>query len=359
MAKEYAEYDPKNMPFRRLGPSGLRVPVFSLGGWLTLGGTVLGDPVKEIMKVAFENGVNMFDTAEGYAAGQSEIEMGRVIRELNWRRSDIIITTKLFWGLHQKNPNDMGLSRKHIIEGTKGSLQRLGLDYVDVLFAHRPDPTVPMEEIVRAFNFVIEQGWVFYWATSEWSAQQIEEAFHIADKYGLMGPIAEQCQHHMLHRERPEKEYAPIYRNYGIGTTVFSALAGGLLTGKYNNGIPEDSRLAKHKDLDFLKKLTDSFSEEEGKKKLDQVSQLAKLAEGELGCTVAQLALAWIAKNPNTSTVIMGASKPQQVLDNLKAIDVLPKLTPAVMEKIESILGNAPEPEPTWGRSPLDKFGRL
>ncbi|EPQ60308.1 Aldo/keto reductase [Gloeophyllum trabeum ATCC 11539] len=358
MPGEYKEFDPKNMPFRRLGSSGLRVPVFSLGGWLTLGGTVIGDPVKEIIKVAFENGINMFDTAEGYAQGKSEEEMGRVIKELNLRRSDLVISTKIFFGTRE-GPNDKGLSRKHIIEGTKASLERLGLDYVDIIFAHRPDPTVPMEETVRAFNYVIDQGWAFYWATSEWTAQEIEEAHHIAHVYGLIAPVAEQCQHHMLHRERPEKEYEPLYKKYGLGTTVFSALAGGLLTGKYNKGIPQDSRLAKHSDLPFLKQLIDSFGEEEGKRKLQVVQQLNDLATNELGCSVAHLALAWVAKNPNTSTVILGASKPEQVLDNLKAIEVIPKLTPEVMDKIEKILGNKPEPISTWGRPPLDKFGRL
>jgi len=350
------EFDPKNMPFRRLGPSGLRVPVFSLGGWLTLGGTVIGDPVRDIVKVAFDNGINMFDTAEGYAAGRSEIEMGRVIKELGYRRSDLVITTKLFFGT-RKGPNDTGLSRKHIIEGTQESLQRLGLDYVDVLFAHRPDYTTPMEEIVRAFNFVIEKGWVFYWATSEWSARDIEEAYHVAEKLNLIPPIAEQCQHHMFHRERPEKEYDPIYRKYGVGTTVWSALASGLLTGKYNDGIPENSRFANH--ADFFKNALQSFNEEEGKAKIAKVRALTKFAETELGCTVGQLALAWVAKNPNTSTVILGASKPEQVVENLKALDVLPKLTPEVLDKIDEILANKPDGTPTFGRPALDKFGRL
>jgi voltage-dependent potassium channel beta subunit len=349
-SSNYAEYDPKGMPFRRLGPSGLRVPVFSLGGWLTLGGTVVGDPVKDIIKVAFEHGINMFDTAEGYAAGNSELEMGRVIRELNLRRTDLVITTKLFFGT-RRGPNDMGLSRKHIIEGTKASLERLGLDYVDVLFAHRPDPTVPMEEIVRAFNWVIQQGWAFYWATSEWSAYQIEEAFHVADKLGLVGPIAEQCQHHMFHRERPEKEYAPIYKKYDIGTTVWSALASGLLTGKYNNGIPANSRFANH--ADFFKTTLQSLNEEEGHQKIAKVKELTALAE-ELGCSTAALALAWVAVKPSTSTVILGASKPEQVVENLKALDVIPKLTPAVLARIETILGTKPDPEREWGRPPLD-----
>lgn len=323
---------------------------------MTLGGTVIGDPVKEIIKTAFDHGINMFDTAEVYADGNSEKEMGRVIKELGFRRTDLIITTKLYWG-HRQNPNGTGLSRKHIIEGTQASLERLGLDYVDVLFAHRPDISVPMEETVRAFNFVIEKGWAFYWATSEWSAREIEEAYHVADKLGLIPPIAEQCQHHMFHRERPESEYAPIYKKYQIGTTVWSALASGLLTGKYNNGIPEGSRYDNHKD--FFKNTIQSLNEEEGMKKLEKVRALTELAEKELGCTTAQLALAWVAVNPNTSTVILGASKPEQVVENLKAIEVLPKLTPEVLAKIEAILDNKPADLPTFGRPALDKFGRL
>ncbi|KZT73315.1 Aldo/keto reductase [Daedalea quercina L-15889] len=350
------EYDSKGMPFRRLGPSGLRVPVFSLGGWLTLGGSVKGDPVKDIIKVAFDNGINMFDTAEVYADGNSEKEMGRVIKELNLRRTDLIITTKLFWG-HKNHPNGTGLSRKHIIEGTQLSLERLGLNYVDVIFAHRPDSTVPMDEIVRAFNYVIDKGWAFYWATSEWSAREIEEAYHVADKLGLQGPIAEQCQHNMFHRDRPEGEYAPLYKKYGLGTTVFSALSGGLLTGKYNNGIPAGSRYENH--ADFFKNTINSLNEEEGLKKIEKVKTLSAFAEKELGCTVSQLALAWIAINPNTSTVILGASRPEQVLANLKALEVIPKLTPAVLEKIEEILQNKPAPPPTFGRPELDASGRL
>jgi len=349
------EFDPKGMQFRRLGPSGLRVPVFSLGSWLTLGGTVTGDPVKEIIKLAYENGINMFDTAEGYAKGRSELEMGRVIKELGYRRTDMVITTKLFFGT-RSGPNDTGLSRKHIIEGTQASLERLGLDYVDVIFAHRPDYSTPMEEIVRAFNYVIEKGWAFYWATSEWSARDIEEAYHVADKLNLIAPIAEQCQHHMFHRERPEREYAPLYKKYAIGTTVWSALASGLLTGKYNNGIPENSRFATHSD--FFKDTLRSLNEEEGHTKIRKVQELTKLAETELGCSVTHLALAWVAKNPNTSTVILGATKPEQVLDNLKALDVIPKLTPEILNKIDAILDNKPAPTPSFGRPSLDPCGR-
>ncbi|KAG6864251.1 hypothetical protein C0991_011071 [Blastosporella zonata] len=349
------EFDPKNMPFRRLGPSGLRVPVFSLGGWLTFGGSVVGDPVKDIIKTAFDAGINMFDTAEAYAGGKSELEMGRVIKELGLRRTDLVITTKLFWGL-RKGPNDGGLSRKHIIEGTKESLERLGLDYVDVLFAHRADSTVPMEETVRAFNYVIDKGWAFYWATSEWSAREIEEAHHVADKLGLQGPIAEQCQHHMFHRERPEKEYDPLYRKYGLGTTTWSSLASGLLTGKYNDGIPEGSRFAT---TAMFKSTVESLQTEEGKEKIRKVRELTKLAAEELQTTPGALALAWVAKNPNTSTVILGATSPEQLKENLKAVEVLPRLTPEIMEKIEAILNNKPSPPVNYGRPVLDRFGRL
>ncbi|PAV22871.1 voltage-gated potassium channel beta-2 subunit [Pyrrhoderma noxium] len=345
------EYDPKGMPFRRLGPSGLRVPLFSLGGWITLGGTVKGDLVKDIIKTAFENGINMFDTAEEYSKGKSEEEMGRAIKELGFKRSELIITTKLFWG-HTENPNGGGLSRKHIIEGTQASLKRLQLDYVDVIFAHRPDKTVPVEETVRAFNYVINKGWALYWATSEWSAREIEEAYHIADKLNLIPPIAEQCMHNMFHRERPEKEFAPIYAKYGIGTTVYSALAFGLLTGKYNNGIPPDSRFNELSDM--FKNTVESFEKEEGKTKFTKIDKLAKIAE-ELGCKIHHLALAWIAKKPSTSTVILGASRPEQVIDNLKAIEIVPKLTPEILGRIEEILDNKPPPENLFGRPPLDE----
>ncbi|TBU29779.1 voltage-gated potassium channel beta-2 subunit [Dichomitus squalens] len=348
-------YETKGMPFRRLGPSGLRVPLFSLGAWLTYGATVVGDPVKECIKTALEHGINMFDTAEGYAEGKAELEMGRVFKELDVKRTDIIVSTKIFWG--GKGPNDTGLSRKHIIEGTKKCLERLQLDYVDVIFAHRPDHSVPMEEIVRAFNFVIDQGWAFYWATSEWSAHEIEEAYHVASKLGLIAPIAEQCQHNMFHRERPEKEYAPLYKNYSIGTTVWSGLARGLLTGKYNNGIPSDSRFAVH--ADFFKTRLEKLQSEEGQREIEKVKQLSEFAEKELGCGVQHLALAWLAVNPNTSTVILGASKPEQIVDNLKALDVIPKLTSEVLEKIEHILENKPTPWTTYGRASLDTSVRF
>ncbi|KIY53952.1 Aldo/keto reductase [Fistulina hepatica ATCC 64428] len=349
------EYDPKGMPFRRLGPSGLRVPLFSLGGWLTYGGTVTGDPVKEIIKTAFENGINMFDTAEAYAAGKCELEMGRVIKELGYRRSDLVITAKIYFGV-RNGPNDTGLSRKHIIEGTKDSLSRLQMEYVDVIFAHRPDPTVSMEEIVRAFNFVIEKGWAFYWGTSEWSAAQLEEAFQVAERHHLIGPVADQCQYSMFHRERPEKEYAPLYLKYNLGTTVWSPLNYGILTGKYNDGIPKESRFTTNKD--FFGNTVRDLQTPEGQAKIDKVRKLTEVAKGKSYTTTAALALAWVAKSSNTSTVILGASKPSQIVENLAAIKIVPKLTPEIMGRIEDILGNKPGPVVMQARQALDPLGR-
>jgi len=352
--KQYPLFDTKGMPFRRLGNTGLRVPLLSLGGWLTLGGSVTGDPVKEIIQTAFENGINMFDTAEAYAKGKSELEMGRVIKELGYKRTDLVITTKLFWGL-RSGPNDGGLSRKHIIEGTQESLERLQMTYVDVIFAHRYDSTVPMEEIVRAFNYVIEKGWAFYWGTSEWSVQEIEEAHHIATKLNLIAPIAEQMQHHMFHRERPEKEYAVLYKNYGYGTTLWSPLASGVLTGKYNDGIPEGSRFAREA---MFKGREAQLKTEEGLAQIEKVKKLTKIAES-LDSTPTALALAWLAKNPNTSTIILGVTSAQQLVQNLEALKVLPKITDEHLAKIEEILDNKPEPFPDYGRPPLDAYGKL
>ncbi|CAE6454803.1 unnamed protein product [Rhizoctonia solani] len=356
------EYDPKDMQFRKLGNAGLRVPVFSLGGWLTFGGTVKGDPVKEIVKLAFDHGINMIDLAESYSKGESEREVfvnsnwldtpaliydsdsGRVLEELGIRRSDLIISSKIFFGqANRKGPNDKGLSRKHVIEGMKEILERLRIDYVDIIFAHRPDPTVPMEEVVRAFNHLIDTGKAFYWGTSEWSARQVEEAYHVAAKLKLIAPIAEQVQYNCLHRQRFESEYQYLYDQYGYGTTIWSPLANGLLTGKYNNGIPEGSRFATN--ANFFKTKIEGLSNEEGLKNLDKVKELTKFAETELGCSVTILALAWAASHPNASTVILGASSPEQLLENLKALKMLNKFTPEVREKINKILNNTPAPE--------------
>ncbi|PWN46312.1 putative potassium channel beta subunit protein [Ceraceosorus guamensis] len=352
-------YDPKNMIFQRLGDSGLRVSKFSLGGWLTYGGTVDTAKTKEILKVAFENGISTFDTAEVYSGGECEIAMGQAVKELGWRRSDVVLITKIFFGTGSKDPNGRGLSRKHLVEGTDASLERAGLKYWDVIMAHRPDVSVPMHEIVRGFNHLIDTGRCFYWGTSEWTAQQIEEAHGVADKLGLIPPVADQAKYSALHREKIEKEYAPLYKKYGYGLTTWSPLESGLLTGKYNDiaqgKIPDGSRYQTKADTftDTIAKLKTP----EGQAKIEKVKGLTKIAES-LGTSVAILSLAWAASNPNVSTVILGASKTEQVLENLKALDILPKLTPEVHEQIEKVLANKPEPDATYGRAPRDTLAR-
>ncbi|KAJ3112597.1 hypothetical protein HK100_002276 [Physocladia obscura] len=238
--------------------------------------------------------------------------------------------------------NEKGLSRKHVVEGTKASLERLQLDYVDLIFAHRPDQDTPMAEIVRAFNFIIDRGWAFYWGTSEWSAEQITDAHRIAENLGLIGPLMEQPQYNMLHRDRFEREYAPLYAKYGLGTTIFSPLATGILTGKYNTEIPADSRLAHN---EYFKKIAVSLETVEGKAKLAKITGLQPIAK-KLECTLAQLALAWCIKNPNVSTVITGASKPSQIAENIQALSVVPKLTDEILSEIDAVLENKPESQP-------------
>jgi len=334
-----SKFDPKDMEFRRLGPAGLKVSVFSLGGWLTYGGTQKGSIVKDCMEAAWNHGINFFDTAEVYSAGQCEIEMGEAFKNLAWPRDEYVLSTKVFFGTSRKEPNTRGLSKKHIIEGLKSSLKRLQHDYVDVVFAHRHDPDVPMKEIVEAFTQAIHMNLAYYWGTSEWSAAQIQEATEIAEKYNLIAPIVEQPQYNAFHRERFEKEYAPLYEKFQYGTTIWSPLASGLLTGKYNDGIPEDSRFATNSA--FFKDTVEKLKSEEGQAKIEKVRKLTKVAE-KLGASVSQLSLAWAAKNPNVSTVILGASKVEQIHDNIGALKLLPKLTPEVMEEIEGILGNKP-----------------
>ncbi|CAD6888159.1 unnamed protein product [Tilletia laevis] len=337
------EFDPKNMQFRQLGNSGLRVSILSFGGWLTLGGTQDAKATEALLKLAFEHGVNTFDTAEVYSGGKCEIAMGQAIKNLDYERSDLVIITKIFFGTGSKSPNGKGLSRKHIVEGLDASLKRLQMDYVDVVKAHRPDVSTPMHEIVRAFNHVINTGKAHYWGTSEWSSFQIQEAHDIADKLGLIPPVSDQCQYNMFHRERPEKEYAPLYEKYGYGTTIWSPLASGVLTGKYNDGVPDDSRLANHKDM------AHRLTSEEGKANIEKVRKLTEIASS-LDTTPTILALAWCASKKHVSTVILGATKPEQLEENLKALDLLEKLTPEVDAKIEEVLANKPEAESTWGR---------
>ena len=329
------------MEYRRLGSAGLRVSALSLGAWVTYGGQVGEEIAYDCMKAAYEAGVNFFDNAESYASGNAETVMGNVIKKLGWKRSDLVVSTKIFWG--GKGPNDTGLSRKHILEGVNASLQRLQMDYVDLVFCHRPDIYTPIEETVRAMNSVINQGKAFYWGTSEWSAQQIMQAYAIARQEHLIPPQMEQPQYHMFHRERVEHEYALLYREIGYGTTIWSPLASGLLSGKYNNGIPQGSRFA----LEGYEWLRERLDKDETKQQIEKVKQLTMLA-GELGCSMAQLAIAWCVKNPNVSTVITGASRGEQVTENMKALDVAAQLTPEVMERIEAILANKPAPIPDF-----------
>ncbi len=329
------------MEYRFLGNSGLKVSALSLGAWVTYGGQVGEQIAFDCMTAAYEAGVNFFDNAEAYANGEAETVMGNVIKKTGWKRSGLIISTKIFWG--GEGPNDSGLSRKHIIEGTDAALKRLQMDYVDLIFCHRPDPDTPIEETVRAMTHVINQGKAFYWGTSEWSAQQIMEAYAVARREHLIPPQMEQPQYHMFHRDRVEGEYARLYTEIGLGTTTWSPLASGLLTGKYNDGIPDGTRVS----LEGYEWLRKMFESEEAQKRLEKVRQMTSVAE-ELGCTMAQMALAWCLKNPNVSTVITGASRTSQVVENMKALEVVEKLTPDVMEQLEEILENKPDSIPRF-----------
>lgn len=338
---------PGNMKYRFLGRTGLKVSALSLGGWITYGGQVGDDASYKCMEEAWRLGINYFDTAEIYAAGECEKSMGAAIKKLGWKRTDLVISTKVFFGDGGSGPNDKGLSRKHIIEGVDKCLERLQLDYVEIVMAHRPDPLTPMEEIVRAFTHVINTGKAMYWGGSEWSAFEIEHAIHIADKYNLIAPIADQIQYNAFDRHMEEADYEQVFKLYGYGTTVWSPLASGLLSGKYNDGIPKDSRLGL--DDPFMKRFRDELSTDAGKAKIEKVKKLAEIAK-TLDCTTAQLALAWCLKNPNVSTVITGASRPSQVTENVKALEVEEKITDEVYSQIEKILANKPEAKNLFGR---------
>lgn len=329
------------MEYRFLGSSGLKLSALSLGAWVTYGGQVGESAAYECMTAAYAGGVNFFDNAEAYAGGNAETVMGNVVKRAGWKRSDLVISTKIFWG--GAGPNDRGLSRKHIVEGANAALRRLQMDYVDLIFCHRPDPDTPIEETVRAMSHLIDQGKAFYWGTSEWSAQQITEAHGVARNYGLIPPQMEQPQYNMFHRERVEKEYAHLYAEIGLGTTIWSPLASGLLTGKYSEGIPGNTRVTL-KGYEWLKK---SFESEEGNIRIEKTREIGKVAQ-DLGCTTAQLALAWCLKNPNVSSVITGASRAEQVEENMKALDVVPQLGDDVMARLEEILDNKPRPAPSF-----------
>jgi voltage-dependent potassium channel beta subunit len=330
------------MEYRRLGNSGLKVSALSFGSWVTFKKQVDVDLAVDLLKTAYDGGVNFFDNAEIYAHGQSEIIMGAALQKLGWSRDTYAVSSKVRWGA-VPNPKPMqgGLSRKHIVEACYQALKRLQVEYLDMYFCHRPDPDVPMEEVVRSMNELIQRGLVFYWGTSEWSAQQIMEAHSVARQYNLIPPTMEQPQYNMFERNRFEVEYGRLYDTIGLGTTIWSPLASGLLTGKYNDGIPDDSRL-NLEGYEWLRRLVES---EEGQKRLQSVRDLVPIAE-ELGTNMARLAIAWTLKNPNVSTVIMGASKVSQLEDNLQSLELVDQLTDDVMEKIETVLDNKPEPMP-------------
>jgi voltage-dependent potassium channel beta subunit len=318
------------MEYRRLGSSGLKVSEFSFGAWVTFGNQVDDKTAVDCMKLAYDSGVNYFDNAETYANGRAETVMGNILKKMAWDRTSFIVSSKVFWG--GKLPNQKGLSRKHVTEACHAALKRLQVDYLDLYFCHRPDPETPIEETVRVMTDLIHQGKVLYWGTSEWSAESIREAYDIARKNFLVPPTMEQPQYNLLHRDKVEKEFAELYEEIGLGLTVWSPLASGILTGKYNNGIPKDSRL----NLSTLGWLKDLISGVEGEKNLEKVRQLGVIASG-IGVQVNHLALAWCLSNKNVSTAILGASNVAQLKDNLKAIDTKSLLTEEVRQQINKI----------------------
>lgn len=319
------------MEYRHLGRTGLKVSTLSYGAWVSFGLQIDVPQAKELLTACRDAGVNFFDNAEVYAKGQAEEIMGQAIKELGWKRSDVVISTKLFWG--GDGPNDKGLSRKHILEGAEASLKRLQLDYVDVIYCHRPDPHTPIEETVRAMNYLIDHGKAFYWGTSEWSADKLQEAWEIADRLGMCGPVVEQPEYNLFNRNRVEEEYKPLYDVRGLGLTTWSPLASGVLTGKYSGGnVPPGSRLA----LEQYKHLADKKLREK-REQLDAVDRLGPIAK-DLDCSLVQLALAWCAKNERVSSVITGSTKVEQIQENMRAMAVLPKLSRETLDKIEAVV---------------------
>ena len=323
------------MEYRHLGRTGIRVSELSLGSWISFKNQVDVGGAAEIMAAAYEAGVNFFDNAEAYARGESERVMGEALKKLGWRRGSYLVTTKIYWGLYDGMNEKNTLNRKRLIEGIKGSLERLQLDYVDVLYCHRPDKTTPIEETAWAMHNIIERGQALYWGTSEWSAAEIVEAIAIAERHHLHKPVVEQPEYNLFQRKRFSGEYVRFYQEHGYGSTTWSPLASGLLSGKYLNGIPEGSR-ATLKGFDWVK---ENVTDEANLAKLRALEPIAK----ELGCTLSQLALAWCLKNPFVSTVITGASRVEQVRENMKASAITPRLTPEVMERIDKIFGTEKE----------------
>jgi len=324
------------MEYRRLGKSGLQLSILSFGSWVSFQKQIPDKMADELMGIAYDNGINFFDNSEAYAGGESETMMGRVLKIKNWDRTSFTVSSKVFFGLYGKDnkPNQKGLSRKHVMEACEAALKRLQVDYLDLYFCHRADKTTPIAETVWAMNTLIQQGKILYWGTSEWSGVEIMEAHRIAQEYKLIGPTMEQPQYNLFERYKVEKEFLPIYDFVGLGTTIWSPLASGVLTGKYNNGIPEKSRLS----LPEMAWLKDKVMTEDKLKKVKELTEIAK----ELGTSMASLSIAWCIKNPHVTTAILGATKKEQLTDNLKAIEVIEKLTPEVLEKIEGIMQTKP-----------------
>lgn len=328
------------MEYRRLGKTGLQLSVLSFGSWVTFHKQIDDKVSDRLMGVAYDNGINFFDNAEVYALGESEKMMGRVLKQKKWDRTSYTVSSKAFFGSRGKNnkPNQTGLSRKHLTEACHEALQRLQVDYLDLYFCHRPDKHTPVEEVVWTMNHLIQQGKVLYWGTSEWSAQEIMEAHMVARQLNLIGPAMEQPEYNLFNREKMEREYAQIFRNIGLGTTIWSPLASGLLTGKYNKGIPADSRLG----LPGFEWLKDRQFVQD---RLERVAKLEKVAQA-LNTSLATLSIAWCIRNPNVSTAILGATREEQLTENLKAVDIYPALTLDIMEEIDGIMGTMPaQPE--------------
>lgn len=324
------------MIYRRMGRSGLQLSALSLGSWVTFAKQIDDAHSDRLMSLAYEAGINFFDNAEVYSRGESELMMGRVLKSKDWDRSSYIVSSKAFFGWRGKEnkPNQMGLSRKHLVEACHEALERLQLEYLDLYYCHRPDKNVPIEEVVRTMNTLIQQGKILYWGTSEWSAAEIMEAHMYARQLSLEGPAVEQPEYNLFSRQKMEVDFLPIFRNIGLGTTIWSPLASGLLTGKYNDGIPEDSRLA----LEGFEWLKDKTLSDE---KIGRVRALAQVA-GKLDTSLATLSIAWCLSNPNVTSVILGATKEAQLTENLKALEVLEKITPEVRAEIDAVMGTAP-----------------
>ncbi|MES2418105.1 MAG: aldo/keto reductase [Bacteroidota bacterium] len=322
------------MEYRRLGKSGLQVSALSLGSWLTFGNQISDKIADELMGIAYDAGVNFFDNAEGYAEGKSEIVMGKILKAQKWERESFVVSSKVFFGAEHKGPNQMGLSRKHVIEACNAALKRLQVDYLDLYFCHRPDKQTPITETVWAMNTLLQQGKILYWGTSEWSASEIMEAIAVAEKYNLIGPTMEQPQYNLFERTKMEREFLHLFNRHGLGTTIWSPLASGLLSGKYTHGNTKNTRL----ELKGMEWLKDRTLDADRLKKAENLQQLAD----KMNLPMAKLSLAWCLKNPNVSTVILGASKAAQLKENLTVLEVVPLLTDKVMENIDKIMDTKP-----------------